>query len=315
MNIMKNYHFKLILSSLLLLIITFLSLCLGSLPINIFIKNTVNIQQIINLRITRIIFAGLTGISLALAGTLYQSLLINPLAEPYLLGISAGAALGAVFALFIGQSNIFLFAMSGAVLALIIVFIFANKKGRFDHNGLILSGVMINAFCSALIMLLVTFAGSKVSSMMFWLMGDIGSAQLNQLWLILPLLFLLIVITSVFGSALDALSLGEEQACYLGINAKQLKILIFLVSSLLTGVIVATVGIIGFIGLLIPHICRLLVGERIKALLPFLIVIGAGFTILADLLSRIIIPETILPIGIITALIGVPFFIVIYKKY
>jgi iron complex transport system permease protein len=311
---MKNYRSKLIFSLLALALVSFLSLALGTVPLNIF-KLEPQLRTILDLRIIRTIFAGLTGISLALTGTLYQAMLLNPLAEPYLLGVSAGGALGAVFCLFLGKGNLFIFAVCGSLLALLIVFMFAGKKGHLDHNGLILSGVMVNSFCSALIMLIITLAGSKVNSMMFWLMGDISSAQPFQLWFILPALFLLLTIAMVFSNSIDALSLGEEQACYLGINANQLKIVIFALSSLLTGLVVATVGIIGFIGLVIPHVCRLLVGEKVRSLLPFLLVIGAGFTILTDLLSRIILPDIVLPIGILTALIGVPFFIIIYKKY
>jgi iron complex transport system permease protein len=292
-----------------------LALTFGTITINIFQKLSLNQQTIINLRILRILFAALAGISLALSGLNYQAILMNPLAEPYLLGVSAGGALGAIFALLIGIENIFLFAVLGALLALFIVFSFSFKKNHLDNIGLILSGVMVNAFCSALIMLIIIFAGSRVNSMMFWLMGDIGSGDISQLWLILPALFLFIAVTAIFSNSIDALSLGEEQACYLGINVRQLKILLFTLSSLLTGLVVASVGIIGFIGLVIPHICRMLVGEQINKLLPLVITVGAGFTIFADLLSRTLIPDTIIPIGIITALIGVPFFISIYKSF
>jgi len=209
---------------------------------------------------------------------------------------------------------LFVYAVAGACLALLTVFLFANKRGKFDNSGMILSGIMVNAFCSALIMLMVILAGPKVNSIMFWLMGDIGSAALGNAIIIGIFLLLLTAVSLFFSNSLDALSLGDEQAVYLGINIRNLKITVFIISSLLTGLVVAAVGIIGFIGLVIPHISKMLLGEQLRKNIPLVLILGAGFTVLADLLSRTLIPDTILPIGILTAVIGVPFFILIYKR-
>ncbi len=310
---MKKYVFNIALAVGLLLAAIYLSMHLGSVSINIFGELSANQKIILNMRLVRIIFAAVAGVSLSIAGYLYQALLLNQLAEPYLLGVSAGGALGGVLALIFGVP-LFVFAVIGSMLALLVVFIFTYKKGHLDNTGLILSGVMVNAFCSALIMLIVTLAANKVNSLLFWLMGDIGSARLTQLWYILPALLVLIALSFTYGRAIDALSLGEEQASYLGINAGQLKVIIFIFASLLTGLVVASVGIIGFVGLVIPHVSRLLSGEQTTRILPLIIILGMAFTILADLLSRVLIPDVILPIGVVTALIGVPFFIYIYKK-
>jgi len=312
---MKKYRYKILFILISLLLAIFLALKFGSVTLDLFNIENGNMKTIFNLRMVRIVIAALAGSSLALSGLLYQSILINPLAEPYLLGVSAGGALGAVLAISFGINNIFFFAVAGSILALLSVVSFANKKGHFDNTGLILSGVMINAFCSALIMLVIALAGTKINSMMFWLMGDIGSAEFEAVWTIIPVYFLLVVVSIVFSRSLDALSFGDEGAQYLGIDVKYLKLMIFILSSLLTGVIVATVGIIGFVGLVIPHIAKMLVGEHLIKTIPFALILGAAFMIIADLVSRTLITDTVLPIGVITALIGVPFFVMVYKRY
>ncbi len=291
-----------------------LALKFGSFTLNFFELQTPALKAIFDLRLSRVIIASLAGSSLALAGLLYQTVLQNPLAEPYLLGVSAGGALGAVCALFFEIGSPFLAAIIGSLTALLIVFLFAQKKGNFDNTGLILSGVMVNAFCSAVIMLLVILAGSKVNSIMFWMMGDIGSAELKQAVFIFPLLLFLAGSVFFFSNSLDTLSLGEEQAESLGVNVQKTKIFIFIFSSLLTGLIVAVTGIIGFVGLVIPHISKMLFGEKIKNNILAVLIIGAAFTTLADLLARSLIPDSVLPIGILTAIIGVPFFIIIFKR-
>lgn len=311
---MPHRYSKTILLFLVWLTACLLSLKFGSLTLNLLKINSPTLQAIFELRLSRVIIASLAGSSLALTGLLYQTVLQNPLAEPYLLGVSAGGALGAVSALFWGSGSPFLAAISGSLLALLVVFLFAQKQGSFDNTGLILSGVMVNAFCSAIIMLLVILAGSKVNSIMFWMMGDIGSAELKQSIFILPLLLFLALVVFIFSNSLDTLSLGEEQAESLGVDVQKIKIFVFVFSSLLTGLVVAVTGIIGFVGLVIPHISKMIFGEKIRNNILPVLIIGAGFTTFADLLARIIIPDSVLPIGILTAVIGVPFFISIFKR-
>lgn len=310
---MTKYIYKLITVIFILIMAVYVSLFYGGVSLHLSDLVQGNYAAVFDLRLTRVILALLAGAGLSLTGMVYQGVLLNPLAEPYLLGVSAGGALGAILAILLG-GQIFVSAVIGSLLALSIVYIFARKKGHFDNTGMILSGVMVNAFCSALIMFIVTLAGTRVNSMMFWLMGDIGSGQIEYAGIIFLVLFLLIVVSAIFAKSIDALSLGEEQAMYLGIEVRNLKLILFVLASLLTAIIVASVGIIGFVGLVVPHVAKMLVSEHTAEALPFVIIIGAAFMVVADLISRVLIPDTILPVGIITALIGVPFFVLVYKR-
>ena len=260
--------------------------------------------------------AALVGASLALCGLLYQKILFNPLAEPYLLGVSAGGALGGVAALFYGLEAIFIPSMAGALLAFLLVLGSAalGKNGAGDSNSLVLFGVVINAFCSSLIMLLVSLGGNRVNSMLFWLMGSVSHSEVIQLVYISALLFSLTFAALLLHRSLDALALGEEQAQYQGVDTRRLKIFFCLFSSLLTAIVVASVGIIGFVGLLVPHLARLLSGENTLRLIPLSLVIGATFLTTAHLLSVTMLGSTIIPIGVLCGLIGFPAFFIIYKN-
>ena len=270
-------------------------------------------QSIRDYRILRLTMALLIGAGLALAGLLYQAMLLNPLAEPYLLGVSSGAAVGALIGLLF---NILPFgtAICGALCALMLVYAFARKKNKIDNNGLILSGVMINAFCGALIMLSVFFAGDKVNSLMFWLMGNLGMG----LWPQALVIGVLLVITAAFAlwqsSKIELLSVGDEQAESLGVEVGSLKTILLILVSALTAVIVASAGIIGFVGLIIPHIVKMLFGERLGSNIFWTLIFGAVFLALSDMAARMILPEIVLPVGIITAVLGVPFFVLVYKR-
>ncbi|MDR1113841.1 MAG: helical backbone metal receptor [Candidatus Margulisbacteria bacterium] len=261
----------------------------------------------------RLVLALLVGAGLALSGLLYQSMLSNPLAEPYLLGVSSGAAVGALGGLLFNCPPFFT-AVLGALLALTLVYLLARKQGKIDNSGLILSGVMINAFCGALIMLSVFFAGDKVHSLMFWLMGDLGTGIWPQAWLIGAVLLVMTLFASWQSGKIELLSVGDEQAESLGVEVSRLKTFLLFLLSALTAVIVASTGIIGFVGLIIPHIVKMLFGERLGRNIFLTLFCGAVFLALSDLAARTVLPEIILPVGIITALLGVPFFVLVYKK-
>ncbi|MDR2430929.1 MAG: helical backbone metal receptor [Candidatus Margulisbacteria bacterium] len=264
-------------------------------------------------RLLRLVFALLAGAGLALCGLLYQTMLANPLAEPYLLGVSSGSAVGALGGLLFSLPP-FATAVPGAALALALVYVFARRQGKIDNNGLILSGVMINAFCGALIMLSVFFAGDKVNSLMFWLMGDLGAG----LWPQAGLIALALLGVSIFavwqGGRIELLGVGDEQAEALGVSVNSLKSALLLLLSALTALIVASAGIIGFVGLIIPHIVKMLLGERLILNIFCSLLGGALFLALSDWLARAVVPEITLPVGIITAIIGVPFFVLVYKR-
>ncbi|MDR1997801.1 MAG: helical backbone metal receptor [Candidatus Margulisbacteria bacterium] len=264
-------------------------------------------------RLLRLSLALLAGAALALSGLLYQSMLLNPLAEPYLLGVSSGAAVGALAGLLLDRLP-FAPAAAGALLALALVYALARRQGKIENNGLILSGVMLNSFCGALIMLAVFFAGNKVNSLMFWLMGDLGAGS----WLQAGLIGLTLLVTAGFAlwqsSRIELLGVGDEQAESLGVAVGPLKsALLFLVSAL-TALVVASVGIIGFVGLIIPHVVKMLFGERLGLNILLTLLAGAGFLALSDLGARLLVPDIVLPVGIVTALLGAPFFALIYKR-
>jgi iron complex transport system permease protein len=240
-------------------------------------------------------------------------MLSNPLAEPYLLGVSSGAAVGALGGLLFNFPP-FLTAVLGALLALALVYLLARKQGKVENNGLILSGVMINAFCGALIMLSVFFAGDKVNSLMFWLMGDLGASVWPQAWLIGAALLAAAFFAVWHSGRIELLSVGDEQAESLGVEVNRLKTFLLLLISALTAVIVASAGIIGFVGLIIPHLVKMLCGERLGLNIFLTLLGGASFLALSDLAARSILPEIVLPVGIITALLGAPFFALVYKK-
>ena len=213
-------------------------------------------------RLLRIVMALLAGAGLALSGLLYQSMLLNPLAEPYLLGVSSGAAVGALCGLLLNVLP-FGMAIAGAVCALLLVYTLARKKNKIENNGLILSGVMINSFCGALIMLAVFWAGSKVNSLMFWLLGDLGLANWTQAGLLAAALLAVTGFAFWQSPRIEILSVGDEQAESLGVETGTLKTFLLFLISALTALIVASVGIIGFVGLIIPHIVKMLCGEKL----------------------------------------------------
>lgn len=320
--------FRLIISSLILfflLILTFvLALSLGSETFSlsklyevIFTTSQDQLASsiIINLRLPRVLTAMLVGASLSIVGSVFQALLKNPLAEPYILGVSSGAALGSVIAIFLGLMNgISTFAFIGSLLSFILVYIFGRRYGVIDPNTILLVGVMINAFSSALILFIITILDQSFRLALFWLMGNISMTNYN---VVLILFLLLLVISSVFilnSNNYNLISISEENAKQFGVNTEFVKNVSFILGSLLVGIIVANVGIIGFVGLVIPHICRLIFGQDNRIVIPTSIFVGAIFLTLADLLSRIIIYPIETPIGSITAIIGVPFFIFLLKR-
>lgn len=320
--------FRLIISSLILfflLILTFvLALSLGSETFSLYklyevIFDTSQDQLassiIINLRLPRVLTAMLVGASLSIVGAVFQALLKNPLAEPYILGVSSGAALGSVLAIFFGLMNgISTFAFIGSLLSFVLVYIFGRRYGVIDPNTILLVGVMINAFSSALILFIITILDQSFRLALFWLMGNISMTNYNVV-LILFLLFLVISFVFILNSnTYNLISISEENAKQFGVNTEFVKNVSFILGSLLVGIIVANVGIIGFVGLVIPHICRLIFGQDNRIVIPTSIFVGAIFLTLADLLSRIIIYPIETPIGSITAIIGVPFFIFLLKR-
>ena len=270
---------------------------------------------IFSIRLPRIIFAGIVGAALSTAGVVFQALLRNPLADPYILGISGGSAVGAIIGIVIGAGflpfSIPALALLCAALTVSLVF----AIGRTNPNTLLLAGVIVNAFFSAIIMFLISMSTSaELHNITFWLMGDLSLAASGEI--IMTGIFLIIGFAVIYLEArpLNLIVTGEETAMQLGVNVERTKIWLFLAASLITGLAVSFSGIIGFVGLIIPHIMRMLCGSDHRLLLPASFLFGASFLIVADTIARTIIPHTELPVGVITAMCGAPYFIYLLRR-
>jgi len=271
---------------------------------------------IFQLRLPRAILAALVGGGLALSGAIFQALLRNPLAEPYILGVSSGAAVGAVGAVALGWSlttpwAVPLAAFSGAIAAVGLVLQIARSVDRrLDTRTLLLAGVVVGAFLNALILLLLTFAEVETfRAAIFWMMGNLGGADWMGVLVLTIYLVPAVVVLLGLARALNLIAVGEETAEFLGTHVEVVKWIAFTIASLLVAASVAVSGVIGFIGLIIPHALRLLWGSDHRLLLPASVLAGASFLLVADLIARTIAAPAELPVGVITALIGVPVFI------
>ncbi|MBN1545114.1 MAG: iron ABC transporter permease [Syntrophaceae bacterium] len=272
-----------------------------------------------SIRLPRILFAAIVGAALSLSGVIFQALLRNPLADPYILGISGGAALGAIIGIIIGAGffpmGIPGLAFLGALITIILVFGVAGSKSHRSGNTLLLTGVIINAFFSALIMFLVSISSSdRLQSVLFWLMGNLSLAESHDvMWagLIVAAGF---VIIYYHARPLNLLILGEETAMQLGVDAKRSQQILLVTASLVTAVAVSLSGTIGFIGLVIPHLLRLLLGADHRLLLPASALFGATFLVVADTLARTVMAPVELPVGVITALCGAPYFLYLLHR-
>lgn len=272
---------------------------------------------LLQVRLPRVAAAMLVGAALAAAGAVFQGLLRNPLADPHVVGVSAGAALGAVAAIAAGTSGRWLgfpavsaFAFAGGLAAILVVERISAAAPGARALGTVLAGVVLSAFCSAVIMLLITASPDAfVRGSLVWLMGDFGMVTAEGL----PVLALAVTagVGAVHASSrtLNLLACGEETAHTLGVELGRARLGLFLLASLLTGVAVAAVGIVGFVGLIVPHAVRLVAGADHRALVPLSAILGAAFLVLADLIARVAAAPAELPIGAVTALCGAPFFL------
>ncbi len=265
------------------------------------------------IRLPRVGLAGIVGAILALGGLVFQAILRNPLAEPYILGISGGSAIGAIIGIIGGLAafpGITLSAFTGAMLVLsIILFLAGGTTGRKD--SLLLGGVMMNAFCGAVIMFLIAISrSSEMRQIFYWLMGDLSMAQPKQIWI--PALALPgMGIVFVLARPMNLLLLGTESAESMGVDVRRLTTVLLVVTSFMVSLAVCQSGLVGFVGLLVPHVFRLLLGSDHRLLVPACTLGGAGYLILCDMLARTLPPEGEMPVGIITALIGAPLFVLL----
>lgn len=280
-----------------------------------------NITIIRALRLPRALQAALAGAALAASGATFQALLRNPLAEPYILGVSSGAATGAVLAVVTGWAVRFFWALPlaafvGAVASMLLVFRIAFSVGRtLDTRVLLLAGVIVSAFLVAVIWLILTFADTdSVRSAIFWMMGSHSSASWRSVGILASCLVPALTVLFSLARPLNLLAMGEPTAAYLGTSVERTKLIAFGTASLLTAASVSVSGTIGFVGLVVPHAIRIVWGGDNRALLPCSALAGAAFLVLADTVARSLAGANELPIGIVTALVGVPVFVLLLRR-
>ena len=271
-----------------------------------------------DIRLPRIFLGATVGASLALAGASLQSLLRNPLAEPYLLGVSNGAALGTMLAfVFFAQVEFArpVMAFAGASLATFAVYQMAKSRAGMNVERLILSGVIITTFLSSIIVLLTSLLDAgKLRSFTFWLLGDLSQGTKNGFYLTLICAVIGTIILSSQARALNLLMIGERDAFDFGVEVGKVRLIIFATASALVGISVAASGSVGYVGLIVPHLVRLAIGSDNRLVIPFSAIVGAIFVVAADTIARVAIAPRELPVGAITALVGAPLFIYLLRK-
>lgn len=317
--------------SLIFILVLTMSICISIGPVNIPIKETVKILLshivdfqainqtystiILKIRLPRIILAVITGAALSVAGVAFQALLRNPLADPYVLGVSSGAALGASIGIALGLLSLTPFiGFIGALVTMYIVYNLAKTGQRIPVTSLLLAGVVMGAFLASLISLLMSLLGENMHKIMFWLMGSLSHANTNLIIIVFVLVLIGIIIIYSLSRELNIILLGEESAQHLGVSIELVKKILFVSASLITGAVVSITGLIGFVGLIIPHTVRLLIGPKHNNLILGSALVGSIFLIIADTIARTIIAPAEIPIGVITALVGAPFFLFLLIK-
>ena len=280
---------------------------------------------IVQIRLPRILAGVVVGAALAAAGVLYQGVFKNPMADSYVLGVSAGAAVGASISILSGIGFVFLglrlvqvAAFIGAISAMFLVYNISRVGSRVPVATLLLCGIAVNFFLFAVVGLLEVIAGDELHAIVFWLVGGFSNVLWRDIWAVLPFMIIGIAAAFFFVRDLNLLAMGEETAHHLGVNVERSKQVLLVVASLLTAAAVSICGLIGFVGLMIPHLTRVMIGPDHRILLPTSTIIGAIFLVICDDLARVVatpFASTLeLPVGIITMLFGAPFFIFLFKK-
>ena len=340
----KKLLFRVGLAIILLVIVILISLMFGSVgqlnsgpdssePLSLFkalrgpmIDGVPNLHYTIYFenRLPRLLLAAIVGAALACAGVVFQAILRNPLADPYILGISSGAGLGAIIAVLFGWSwmvfgisAIMLTAFAGAMGTVWLVWFVGQTAGRAHITGLLLAGVVINAFLSAVMMFLSSISkAGQLQSTIIWLMGNMNlPGEMAVLWAGGGIILLGIVILLLMSNRLNILSMGREDARSLGLSVEQTCLFAFAAAALITSVAVSLSGLVGFVGLVVPHAVRLVAGPDHRQLIPLSAVVGAIFLVIADTFARTVIAPEVMPVGVVTALVGGPFFLILLIRY
>ena len=272
---------------------------------------------VLKIRLPRICLAGLAGFTLSLGGLVFQALLRNPLADPFVLGVSSGAAFGAVVGIILGFSfglGVPLLAFIGAMITIYLVLAISRRGMGVESSTAILAGVIVNAFFTAVIMFFIaTSSEDRLHSMLFWLYGDLSQSRISYSVIIAPVAIAGFFLLYSFSRHLNVLAAGEESALHLGVNVQSARLVCFLAVSLMVGLAVSFTGLIGFVGLIVPHLARMIFGSDNRLLMPVSALGGALFLIAADTAARTVMSPSELPVGVITAFLGAPFFIYLLK--
>lgn len=273
---------------------------------------------IYKIRLPRIILAGLVGFALSLGGVTFQAILRNPLADPFILGVSSGSAFGAVLAITFGLSfslGVPVMSFIGALLTIYLVMTLGTRKMGMESSTILLTGVIINAFFTAIIMFFIsTSADDRLHTMLFWLYGDLSQSSYSQLMIIAPVIILAAVLLYSLARDFNIITTGDEIASQLGVEVERTKKIGLLTVSLIMGLVVAFSGLIGFVGLIVPHLARMAFRADHRMLIPAASIGGALFLIAADTIARTILSPSELPVGVITAFLGAPFFLILLRK-
>lgn len=291
---------------------------LGAEKVSLFDLSEQQSSILFDIRMPRILLGACVGASLAVAGAGLQSLLRNPLAEPYLLGVSNGAALGTMLAFVLFENLEFarpILAFAGAGLASVAVYQMARSRAGMNVERLVLSGVIVTTFLSSVIVMLTTLLdAARLRSFTFWLLGDLSQASLNGVYLSFAAVVVGTIVIASQARALNLMMIGERDALDFGVEVSRVRMLVFGSASLVVGAAVAASGSVGYVGLIVPHLIRMSVGSDNRLVVPFSAMAGAIFVVFADTIARTAIAPRELPVGAITALVGAPLFIYLLRK-
>lgn len=270
------------------------------------------------LRLPRVILSVLVGGALAVCGATYQSVFRNPLTDPYVLGISSGASLGAAIAIIMGLQSM-MWGVGGAALAaglltVVLIYKISSIGNRMHTTTLLLTGTCFTFLCSAIISFLMVLHQNKMESIIFWTMGGFSGASWTEVWMLLPIVLVGSTIVTIYGKELNLLLAGSETAQSLGVEVEKVKRILLGVTTLMVAFAVSTSGVIGFVGLIVPHAVRLVTGPDNRRVIPYSVVCGGLLMLVCDTIARTLMPPAELPVGAITALIGAPMFVYLLYK-
>jgi iron complex transport system permease protein len=273
---------------------------------------------VIDIRLPRVLLAFLVGAGLSVAGAVLQALLRNPLAEPYILGISSGGTMGTILAIAlasgIGHFVAPAASFAGSALVMLLVYALAHRRGQLEPYTLLLAGVMVGAFFNALVLLTVAMFNQELRNAFLWLMGNLSGASMDALLIAGPLTLLATIPAFMYSRQYNLIATGDETALQLGVDVRALRRRSYAIASVITGAVVSVSGVVGFVGLIIPHVTRMIFGPDHRLLLPASFLLGGTFLILADTLARTIIAPAEIPVGAVTAVIGAPVFIYLLRR-